>query len=120
MSLNNTMRVLRVFLGLTMAEWARRCKVSTSHVSFIEQGERQVTEDYIKKVLKAIPIGRERLYNAVPIEFRTLEREQLRIMADVLKRVLGDYEGLVVHDDAFPQWRGDLIEEAKRALEVVS
>jgi len=123
MSLNNTMRTLRVFLGLSVREWAKRCKVSPSHVSLVEHGERQVTELYIKKVLKAMPIERLRLYQAVPPEFATLEREQLRTLAEVFQKVVDDYEQCAPEGrthDSVPTWRRELIEEAKRALEVVS
>jgi transcriptional regulator with XRE-family HTH domain len=106
MSMNNTMKTLRIFLGLSVREWARKCGVSPAHVSLVESDQRIVTEEYVKKVLKAMPIDRTRLYQAVPVMFTTAEREQIRALREALGKLLDAAKEMPIHKDLVAEVQG--------------
>lgn len=64
--INTNIRIIREFLGMSQSEWARWLGVSNEHVSRVERDERAVTNDYIKRIQRKLPVSHARLYQGPP------------------------------------------------------
>lgn len=62
------LRKIRIDIGITLQEMADKLKVSSAQLSFIETGKRNISSNFIEKVIKFLKLTKresEQLYNLV-------------------------------------------------------
>lgn len=61
--LGDRIRIIRNDKGLSIEELAHRADISTTHLGYVERGDRSPTVDMLGKIVKALGITFEELFN---------------------------------------------------------